>query len=94
MLSYVGTGTYGKSNPNSLTFDFVPKIVVIQSSTENSKYGSCIVLNGTKQAITYPSTDYDSEFSWNKKTVSWYNQDDSVYQLNKSNAKYTAVAIG
>lgn len=94
VLSYVGTGTYGSSNPNSLTFDFVPKIVVIQSSTENSKYGSCIVLNGTKQAITYPSTDYTSEFSWNKKTVSWYNQDGSDYQLNKSNAKYTAVAIG
>ena len=94
VVSYVGTGTYGSSNPNSLTFDFVPKIVVIQSSTENSKYGSCIVLNGTKQAITYPSTDYASEFSWNKKTVSWYNQDGSDYQLNKSNAKYTAVAIG
>ena len=27
--SYVGTGTYGSSNPNSLTFDFVPKIVML-----------------------------------------------------------------
>lgn len=25
--SYVGTGTYGANNPNSLTFDFVPKAV-------------------------------------------------------------------
>ena len=25
--SYVGTGTYGSKNPNSLTFDFVPKAV-------------------------------------------------------------------
>lgn len=25
--SYVGTGTYGSSNPNSLTFDFAPKMV-------------------------------------------------------------------
>lgn len=25
--SYVGTGTYGSNNPNSLTFDFVPKAV-------------------------------------------------------------------
>lgn len=27
--SYVGTGTYGANNPNSLTFDFAPKIVWI-----------------------------------------------------------------
>lgn len=27
--SYVGTGTYGESNPNSLTFQFQPKFVVI-----------------------------------------------------------------
>ena len=94
VVSYVGTGTYGSSNPNSLTFDFVPKVIVIQISTENSKYGSCIALNGSKQVITYPSTDYASEFSWNKKTVSWYNQNGGDFQLNKSNAKYTAIAIG
>lgn len=29
VVSYVGTGTYGESNPNSLTFDFVPKVVVL-----------------------------------------------------------------
>ena len=27
VVSYVGTGTYGESNPNSLTFDFAPKVV-------------------------------------------------------------------
>lgn len=29
--SYVGTGTYGQKNPNILTFDFVPEMVVISS---------------------------------------------------------------
>lgn len=34
--SYVGTGTYGKDNPCSLTFDFEPKILTITSAwTEN-----------------------------------------------------------
>lgn len=28
VVSYVGTGTYGESNPNSLTFDFPPKVVM------------------------------------------------------------------
>lgn len=27
--SYKGTGTYGASNPNTLTFDFVPKLIII-----------------------------------------------------------------
>lgn len=27
--SYVGTGTYGQNNPTTLTFDFVPEMVVI-----------------------------------------------------------------
>lgn len=27
--SYVGTGTYGASNPNTLTFEFEPKLVII-----------------------------------------------------------------
>ena len=27
--SYVGTGTYGVNNPNTLTFDFVPEIVIL-----------------------------------------------------------------
>lgn len=32
--SYVGTGTYGQNNPNTLTFDFVPEIVIISQSGE------------------------------------------------------------
>lgn len=28
VVSYVGTGTYGSGNPNSLTFDFAPKVVM------------------------------------------------------------------
>ena len=27
--SYVGTGTYGESRPNSLTFDFIPSVLVM-----------------------------------------------------------------
>ena len=27
--SYVGTGTYGASNPCSLTFDFAPKLLIV-----------------------------------------------------------------
>ena len=34
--SYVGTGVYGASNPNSLTFDFQPKVMLIPYYMENN----------------------------------------------------------
>lgn len=34
--SYVGTGTYGASNPCSLTFDFPPKLVMVLGPSANS----------------------------------------------------------
>ena len=45
--SYTGTGTYGSANPNSLTFNFVPKIVFIMSrldyDSNNGNQGSVLV---------------------------------------------------
>ena len=41
--SYAGTGTYGSDNPNSLTFDFKPKLIWIygyQTSTNNYWYNT------------------------------------------------------
>lgn len=46
--SYVGTGTYGESNPNKLTFPFAPKLVImfddlgtaLNSRTSNSSQAS------------------------------------------------------
>ena len=35
--SYVGTGTYGQANPCSLTFDFVPKVLIITSAWVQSQ---------------------------------------------------------
>lgn len=32
--SYFGTGTYGSSNPNSLTFGFKPKLIIVQCITD------------------------------------------------------------
>lgn len=37
--SYVGTGTYGASNPCSLTFDFAPRIVFIFFKRYINEYG-------------------------------------------------------
>lgn len=40
IVSYVGTGTYGENNPNSLTFDFTPDFVIfLGRSADTSQSG-------------------------------------------------------
>lgn len=89
--SYTGTGTYGKSNPNSLTFDFVPKFVAF-SSTRYTAFG--YLLNpGTRARLCGNATESDQTVTWNNKTVSWYS-DDAHGQLNFTNTEYYYIAIG
>lgn len=106
VVSYVGTGTYGSSNPNSLTFDFVPKLVFISATnTERtmgifSRSGFGIMLQaGPSSSSNTSMYSYLYEIKWKNKTLSWYATktaytEPSMCQLNKSGAKYTAVAIG
>ena len=61
--SYVGTGTYGNANPNRLTFDFEPKIVVLTEMISSG--GAYYVLFGnseTRQGVfaIYPERLSDS----------------------------------
>ena len=43
---YIGTGTYGKDNPNSLTFDFEPKLVII-TGVDKTEGGTEYFYSGT-----------------------------------------------
>ena len=56
--SYTGTGTSGSGNPNSLTFDFEPKIVMLTAmvSTSGARY-TLFGNAGTRQGVfaIYPS---------------------------------------
>ena len=99
VVSYVGTGTYGGNNKNSLTFDFPPKILLIAMAQLYS--------NQTYTGILYPFVGYGSSFlgsdrgyvysllcNKNENSVSWWNENDYGTQLNISGCKYTAIAIG
>lgn len=94
--SYVGTGTYGSSNPNTLTFDFVPKMVIISGYTSNG-YTTVTFVRGASSA-GYPANGtmyFSMNLSWNDKKVSWYNDAyDAAQQANKSGYRYNYVAIG
>ena len=96
--SYTGTGTYGTSTPNSLTFDFTPKYVVVAKSGANTFYSSNPILwwvtpDATVSAST-GNNSYAASASLSGNTLSWYNASGASYQLNTSNAVYQYVAIG
>ena len=99
MGSYVGTGTYGKNNPCSLTFDFVPKVFILSNN-----YSETVILYNQ----TYASNAYSSSYglveinlTWNNNQVSWYatvNSGLESYgpnkQANVSGATYRYCIIG
>ena len=98
--SYTGTGASGSSNKNSLTFDFVPKFVIIAGG---STFG--ILVNPLSIADVFIMNAYNNTsnssihgiaLTWNEKTVSWYNDttNGQTRQLNQSNITYTYYALG
>lgn len=101
--SYVGTGTYGEANPNSLTFGFEPKIVLIKPSTDGtlSKYWMCFT-NGLETSgggLVWGDGSYtfgyNVSYSFSGNTVQWYTTDNrSTPQANDAATTYGYIAIG
>lgn len=99
--SYTGTGTYGSSNPNSLTFEFEPKIIYIKETDyrDNIPTGGFIWVNPSTDGISYyggggsPNAWGHVVITWGK-TVTWYNENSYLYQINQGNTSYTYFAIG
>lgn len=86
--SYVGTGTYGQSNPNTLTFPFEPKAVFVCESFAMD--------TGNPDTILYfgqPGSTGSAEFSVSGNTFEWFSTSAS-HQLNNSGETYYYVAIG
>ena len=99
--SYVGTGTYGSSNPNSLTFEFEPRLVVIVGAMYSD--GTYVYTLTLVNPLTVASAHVGSGnktgclVTWSGKSVSWYNNGSSGQdgnQLNYSGKTYCYVALG
>lgn len=86
--TYVGTGAYGASNPNTLTFDKVPKVVLLSGMVQP-------LVNGVSSILAFQSNEQSKyvTVSWSGKTVSWYHQSNAGYQCNTSAVTYNYVAI-
>ena len=98
--SYVGTGTSGSGNPNTLTFGFEPKFVHIQSysigNADGTGYGFAFFLSGTRGFTIGPSSSndlYHLNAKFNKNILSWY-QNNEYAQLNEKKVKYFFAALG
>ena len=103
--AYKGSGTYGDTNPNILTFAFRPRLLIIQSVGDDMFDGKLLInlcpqVDGDTffNVITLKAETYSMEWnfifgSWNDTTVTWYAQsaDD---QLNIKNLIYQYFAIG
>ena len=90
--SYVGTGEYGESHPNSLTFSGKPLVLIIGGVT--AEY--FIVIRGTGNHVytlssTISNTTY---YTWSENSISWYTSTGSeAHQQNESGKTYLYVAI-
>ena len=108
--SYVGTGTYGASNPCSLTFDFVPKIYgvvgyVTSSNSPGSTEGN-LVCTVEQLTTTFAKAMVPVASAWSYgygkvsadgKTVSWYttNATNSAQSQNNETGRiYYWYALG
>lgn len=102
--SYVGTGKYGASNPNKLTFGFEPKMLIIGLAKNNNNV-TLPVLSPTsngwgdsflwiKGQVEERVNGYEVDVSSEGKTVSWYSAKAANFQCNGTNCTYLYLAIG
>ena len=105
--SYVGTGTWGEENPNTITFDFVPKVVIFDLECEGHYAVFPYVWGGKKLSVLYSyetsaggySILYDHNVvTLEETTMSWYAErilsGGQTIQLNTAGQTYRWVAIG
>lgn len=98
--SYSGTGTYGSTNPNTLSFSHVPKAVFICSSSGTTT-GACLIIWGCAAPLMHTVNNSNSALfalsaTYSGSRLSWYysgSATGAVCQLNSSGVTYKYVAL-
>lgn len=90
---YSGTGTYGSSNPNTLTFDRVPKFLAVAAKSGDSGSFSIVIGGAYTRRLYSGTTDIDIVVSQINNSVSWYNTQSSSAQMNATGTEYAYLAI-
>lgn len=101
--SYIGTGTYGPSNPNSLTLDFVPQLVLIFWAHSGGNAPNAIAWLGKDMGFSYKPAGSNGQWYYtypitvlppNGTDMRWYSPADVSAQMNGSGVEYRYFAIG
>lgn len=108
--SYYGNGTFGASNPSSLSFDFVPSVVIIQKDYYIPLNPTSIRALMIRPMNEIPMELYASgsaantrplNITWGDKSVSWwysgaadYDSHGANWQMNSDGEIYYYAAIG
>lgn len=95
--SYIGTGTYGVSNKNRITFPFAPYLVAISTLSSLGYHYSFVAMRGITQLNLIGNVNgvstYGITLTWGDNYVEWY-CGSATYQLNVEGTTYNYVAIG
>ena len=93
--SYVGTGTYGKKNPTTVTFPFPIKFFRFPNG-QKIKESTIAIMD--ELPTDFPRSPYYNVAAGSKslfakksadnKSIAWYSEDSSIDQLNDSNRTY------
>ena len=93
--SYVGNDKFGSANPNSLTFDAPPVMVVIRDqSCSGSDVQQMVLMQGCLTANgTGTGNNTIVTVSWNGSSVQWYSDTNTYVQYSVGNHTYYYTAF-
>ena len=91
--TYIGTGTYGKNNKNTLTFPFVPRLVMIGEDNHlQIRYPGFIYFGQAKTYSTGATSSPEAVVEVEGTKFSWYGESASGQKNNKGEIyRYTAI---
>lgn len=94
--SFVGTGSYGRNNPSSLTFPFVPKLVFVGGpGTGVADYFAMYWPHTGEPSVSYSGGSRPlGHPSLTDCTLSWYHGSSAAQQYNESGVSYYWLILG
>ena len=85
--SYIGNGTFGQNNKNTITVDFTPRFAIVANGYLFVRWYSISSTGSNNSSTTI-------NLEWGSNSISWYNGGNASGQLNVSGTEYTYIVFG
>ena len=92
--TYTGNGKSGSANPNKLTFDGKPVLVIVQAQSNTTDFDFHLrMIRGCDWAVGDRNNySYTNSVAWGENYVSWYNNKAET-QFNLQGSVYSYIAL-